>query len=66
MHATCSPTRTHPASLGDAGDDAKKAWLLRFNQYDLYTKADVVPVLEEVWPYYQGLVDKYCPGKLWW
>ena len=56
------------AALTDAarGDDAKKAWVLRFNQYDLYTKADKVPVLEELWPYYQGLIDKYCPGRLWW
>ena len=33
-----------------AGDAAKKAGVLRFNQYDLYTKADVVPVLRILLP----------------
>ncbi len=35
-------------------------------QYDLYTQASSVPVMEEVWPFYQGIIDKLCPGELDW
>lgn len=37
-----------------------------FNKYDLYTKSAPVPNIEELMPYYQGLIDKYIPGKLKW
>jgi len=47
-------------------DHRMKEWILAFNNFDLYTKADERPVVEELWPYYQGLIDKYCPGELWW
>jgi inositol oxygenase len=43
-----------------------KYWVTLFNRYDLYTKADVEPNVAELWPYYQMLIDKYCPGKLRW
>ena len=36
------------------------------NHSDLYTKASSVPVLEEVWPHYQAIIDKLCPGELDW
>ena len=35
-------------------------------QYDLYTKASAVPVLEECWPHYQAIIDELCPGELDW
>ncbi|XP_049940306.1 inositol oxygenase-like isoform X1 [Schistocerca serialis cubense] len=41
-------------------------WVLEFNKYDLYTKCDRVPDLDEVMPYYQSLIDKYIPGVLNW
>lgn len=42
-------------------------WVQLFNDYDLYTKSDdVLPVVEELWPYYQTLIDKYMPGELKW
>lgn len=47
-------------------DRPLKEWVLKFNQYDLYTKGDERPDVEALWPYYQSLIDKYCPGKLWW
>lgn len=28
-------------------------------QFDLYTKSDGRPDVEALWPYYQGLCDKY-------
>jgi inositol oxygenase len=48
------------------GDEALLDWVLEFNKFDLYTKADVRPDVKKLWPYYQSLIDKYCPGKLWW
>ncbi|CAI5707388.1 hypothetical protein KXD40_007673 [Peronospora effusa] len=41
-------------------------WVLEFNKFDLYTKADVRPNVEKLWPYYQAIIDKYLPGKLLW
>jgi inositol oxygenase len=42
-------------------------WIKQFNEYDLYTKSDTaLPVVEELWPYYQSLIDKYMPGNLMW
>jgi len=46
------------------GDDEIKKWVNIFNRYDLYTKSETLPDIEALWPYYQGLVDKFCPGKL--
>ncbi|KAJ8611270.1 hypothetical protein CTAYLR_004131 [Chrysophaeum taylorii] len=49
-------------------DDYKTLeWVLEFNKFDLYTKDESNPLnLPELWPYYQSLIDKYCPGKLKW
>ncbi|CCI42687.1 unnamed protein product [Albugo candida] len=41
-------------------------WVLEFNKFDLYTKADIRPNVQELWPYYQSLIDKYIPGELYW
>ncbi|MGA1628366.1 MAG: inositol oxygenase family protein, partial [Aquiluna sp.] len=41
--------------------------VLDFNKYDLYTKdEDNALDVNELWPYYQGLIDKYMPGQLLW
>lgn len=48
------------------GDEDLLHWIREFNQFDLYTKADKRPNVEELWPYYQSLIDKYLPGKLDW
>lgn len=37
-----------------------------FSKFDLYTKKDKTPDIEELQPYYQSLIDKYCPEKLKW
>lgn len=48
-------------------DDMKTMPLIReFNKFDLYTKSAPVPDIEALIPYYQGLIDKYIPGKLKW
>ncbi|KAI8894459.1 inositol oxygenase [Globomyces pollinis-pini] len=41
-------------------------WVLEFNKFDLYSKADARPDINELKPYYSSLIDKYCPGKLSW
>lgn len=47
-------------------DEKIKNSVLLFNRYDLYTKSTTKPDIDALWPYYQGLIDKYCPGKLEW
>lgn len=47
--------------------DIKNMELIReFNKFDLYTKSTVVPDIKALMPYYQGLIDKYIPGKVKW
>lgn len=47
--------------------DMKVLPLIReFNKFDLYTKSAPVPDIEKLMPYYQGLIDKYIPGKIRW
>lgn len=47
-------------------DAAIEEWIIKFNAFDLYTKSDERPDVEALKPYYQSLIDKYCPGKLKW
>mmetsp|Transcript_4033 Transcript_4033/g.5911 ORF Transcript_4033/g.5911 Transcript_4033/m.5911 type:complete len:284 (-) Transcript_4033:1450-2301(-) len=47
-------------------DEKTLEWVRHFNQFDLYTKADDLPDPEKVWPYFQSLIDKYCPGEISW
>ena len=48
-------------------EDLRSLELIReFNKFDLYTKSAPVPDIEALMPYYQGLIDKYVPGKLSW
>lgn len=46
------------------GDKEILKWVHIFNRYDLYTKSSEVPDIDNLWPYYQTLIDKYCPGDL--
>ncbi|KAL7878528.1 hypothetical protein AOLI_G00095020 [Acnodon oligacanthus] len=41
-------------------------WVKEFNKFDLYTKSTDLPDVEQLKPYYQSLIDKYCPGVLSW
>lgn len=36
------------------------------SKFDLYTKCPDLPDVDKLRPYYQGLIDKYCPGVLSW
>ena len=51
------------------GDAALLGWVAVFNQFDLYTKdaGNAELDVEALWPYYQGLIEKYLPaGPLRW
>lgn len=41
-------------------------WVRRFNPYDLYSKAENPPNVDELKPYYQELIAKYFPATLRW
>uniref|UniRef100_A0A673G207 Inositol oxygenase n=1 Tax=Sinocyclocheilus rhinocerous TaxID=307959 RepID=A0A673G207_9TELE len=41
-------------------------WVKEFNKFDLYTKSTELPDVERLRPYYQSLIEKYCPGILHW
>jgi inositol oxygenase len=41
-------------------------WVRAFNPYDLYTKNHQKPNVQELRPFYQGLIDEYFPSKLSW
>lgn len=41
-------------------------WVRKFNPYDLYSKSEQPPNVDELRPYYEGLIAKYFPEKLRW
>ncbi len=41
-------------------------WVRKFNPYDLYSKSDEAPSLDQVRPYYEDLVAEYFPKTLNW
>lgn len=47
-------------------DEKMLPWVLEFNKFDLYSKSDDLPDAKALTPYYQSLIDKYCPGVLSW
>jgi inositol oxygenase len=52
--------------LTDAADQANLEWVLKFNQHDLYSKANEKQDVEKLKPYYQSLIQKYFPAELKW
>jgi len=50
--------------LLDDHDREMFEWVKKFNPYDLYSKSPKPPVLEELKPYYEGLIAKYLPASL--
>jgi len=47
-------------------DTSMLEWVREFNKFDLYTKADVLPEIDDLKPYYQKLVDEFIPGVVNW
>ena len=48
----------------DGSDDKLLASVKSFQKYDLYTKRDLPPSVDILWPYYQSLIDRFLPGDL--
>ena len=47
-------------------DRAMLKWIKAFNPFDLYSKKDDMPDVQELTPYYRDLVKEYLPEKLRW
>lgn len=47
-------------------DEETLKWVRAFNPYDLYSKCEVQPNLDELRPFYEDLVAEYFPTKLNW
>ena len=41
-------------------------WVRDFNQYDLYSKSDSRPDVDELRPYYEELIAEFFPKQLAW
>ncbi len=41
-------------------------WVRVFNPYDLYTKSDQRPNVDELRPYYEDLIDEFFPAQIDW
>ena len=52
--------------LMDDQDRDMFQWVRRFNPYDLYSKDDNPPLVDELRPFYEELVEEYLPGQLSW
>ena len=51
--------------MNDRDEDALK-WIRAFNAYDLYSKSDIAPDIDQLRPFYQDLIDKFFPSKIRW
>lgn len=52
--------------LMNAEDEQQLKAVRAFNAYDLYSKSDAPPDKVALRPYYERLIEKYCPGELEW
>lgn len=41
-------------------------WVRAFNPYDLYTKSDTAPNVDELKPYYEDLIAEFFPAEVQW
>jgi inositol oxygenase len=47
-------------------DRAMLPWVLKFNEFDLYSKSDSKPDVEALKPFYEDLIAEYFPEKIRW
>ena len=52
--------------LMDDQDREMFQWVRTFNPYDLYSKDENPPPVDELRPFYEELVEEYLPGRLSW
>jgi len=65
---SCYPIHREGAyqHLLDAHDREMLEWVRRFNPYDLYSKSDSRPQLENLKPFYDDLIKEFFPNKIRW
>lgn len=65
---SCYPIHREGAyqHLLDAHDREMLEWVRRFNPYDLYSKSDSRPQLEDLKPFYDDLIKEFFPNKIRW
>lgn len=65
---SCYPVHREGAYeyLLDEHDREMLEWVRKFNPYDLYSKSNSRPDLNQLRPYYQELVAEYFPEKIRW
>jgi len=65
---SCYPLHREGAyeHLMNKDDQEMLKWVRAFNPYDLYSKCDTKPNLEEVKPFYEDLIAEYFPAKIKW
>jgi inositol oxygenase len=54
------------AHLLNEKDQGMLKWVRAFNPYDLYSKCDVKPDLNELKPFYQELIEEFFPPRIAW
>jgi len=54
------------AHLTNEQDRAMLDWVLKFNQYDLYSKGHAKPDLKQLKPYYDELFAEFLPERVAW
>lgn len=52
--------------LMDERDKKMFRWVREFNPYDLYSKSETRPDVQQLRPYYEDLIAKYFPSQLQW
>lgn len=52
--------------LMNESDRAMFDWVRRFQPYDLYSKGEAPPDVDALWPYYEGLIEEFLPGRFAW
>ena len=52
--------------LMDERDREGFEWVRKFNPYDLYSKDDQPPKVDELRPFYEDLIEEFLPGELCW
>jgi inositol oxygenase len=52
--------------LMNARDKEMFEWVRAFNPYDLYSKSDERPQIEQLRPFYEDLIAEFFPAKLQW
>ena len=65
---SCYPVHREGAyqHLLDDHDREMLKWVEKFNPYDLYSKSDSRPPLNELRPWYEDLVAEFFPAKIRW